>query len=58
MDCTIYREKDYCYNCPFLDNGKAIYLADGRLDSIKKQLLISDYESFTCHNTLGIEGVL
>jgi len=46
----IYRVTKPCNNCPFLDNGKAIMLADGRVDSIKEELLQGG--SFNCHKTV------
>jgi len=48
---NIYRCTEYCPNCPFLDEGKAIGLNEGRVDSIKEKLRESDEESFTCHKT-------
>ncbi len=47
----IYRCTNYCKNCPFKDNGKAIHLEEGRVDQIKATLLKSDNESFNCHKT-------
>lgn len=46
----IYRRLKCCGNCPFLDNGKAINLRDGRVDEIKENL-IKD-ETFSCHKTV------
>lgn len=46
----IYRTLKYCGNCPFLDNGKAINLRDGRVDSIKESLRKG--ETFSCHKTV------
>ena len=50
MTSEIYRVTKPCNNCPFLDNGKAIMLADGRVDSIKEELLQGG--SFNCHKTV------
>ena len=50
MTSEIYRVTKPCNNCPFLDNGKAIKLTDGRLDEIKKDLLKGG--SFNCHKTV------
>lgn len=51
-DGSIYRCLKYCGNCPFKDNGKAISLAEGRVDSIKEDLLNSNMNSFNCHKTV------
>ena len=48
----IYRCTNYCKNCPFKDNGKAVHLEEGRVDQIKATLLKSDNESFNCHKTV------
>ena len=45
-----YRCLEHCHNCPFLDNGKAMLLNDGRVDDIKESLLNGD--SFSCHKTV------
>ena len=50
MTSEIYRVTKPCSNCPFLDNNKAIMLADGRLDEIKADLLKGG--SFNCHKTV------
>jgi len=47
-----YRCTEYCPNCPFLDDGKAIQLKEGRVDEIKAMLLESDQNSFSCHKTV------
>lgn len=47
-----YRCIENCPNCPFLDEGKAIGLKSGRVDSIKKKLRENDNESFPCHKTV------
>lgn len=47
---NVYRCEKYCSTCPFLDNGKAMCLEEGRVDSIKKMLLKGD--SFNCHKTV------
>lgn len=52
LDASIYRKKKYCSTCPFLDNGKAMFLEEGRVDEIKNTLLKSDMESFNCHKTV------
>ena len=52
MEENIYRIVNECDNCPFVDNGKSIYLDEGRVDAIKAKLLTSDKESFNCHETL------
>lgn len=49
---NIYRCLEHCPNCPFLDNGKAVNLAEGGVDEIKKMLLASDNNSFNCHKTV------
>lgn len=49
---NIYRCTEYCSNCPFLDNGKKIDLAKGRVDDIKKMLLADVNNSFNCHKTV------
>lgn len=51
-DGSIYRCLKYCSNCPFKDNGKAINLQKGRVDSIKEELLGSPQNSFNCHKTV------
>lgn len=51
VETNVYRVLKMCPNCPFRDNGKAIALNDGRVDSIKDYLLESDQHSFTCHKT-------
>jgi hypothetical protein len=48
---NIYRCTEYCPNCPFLDDGRAVHLNDGRVDDIKEMLLKDDNNSFTCHKT-------
>jgi hypothetical protein len=48
---NIYRCTEYCPNCPFLDDGEKIGLRSGRVYAIKKMLLESDSNSFTCHKT-------
>lgn len=48
---NIYRCTEYCPNCPFLDDGKAVGLKKGGVNSIKSRLKQSDEESFTCHKT-------
>jgi hypothetical protein len=45
----IYRKLNYCNNCPFKDEGKAIYLDEGRMDDIRKGL--DEGGSFNCHKT-------
>ena len=51
-DGSIYRCLKYCGNCPFKDDGKAIDLQKGRVDSIKEYLLKSNDRSFNCHKTV------
>ena len=51
-DGSIYRCLKYCGNCPFKDNGEAINLITGRVDSIKEYLLGSNDRSFNCHKTV------
>lgn len=51
-DGSIYRCLKYCGNCPFKDDGKAIELVTGRVDSIKEYLLKSVDRSFNCHKTV------
>ena len=49
MKTNIYRCITPCNNCPFLDEGKAIHLDDGRMDDIRKGL--DEGGSFNCHKT-------
>ena len=49
VKCNMWRVLEPCNNCPFLDNGKAIHLAEGRVDSIKQDLLKGG--NFVCHKT-------
>ena len=49
---NIYRCTEKCKNCPFKDNGKAIHLEEGRVDSIRKMLLEEHDSSFSCHKTV------
>ncbi len=41
----IYRCTNYCNNCPFKDDGKAMHLDVGRVDQIKATLLKSELQS-------------
>ena len=47
-----YRCLEQCKNCPFKDNGKSIGLREGRVDSIKKDLLNNYTIGFSCHKTV------
>jgi len=44
-----WRCVEFCPNCPFKDNGRAVGLVDGRVDDIKVMLLKG--ENFVCHKT-------
>ena len=50
MGAEIYRCTTYCSSCPFVDNGKIMHLADGRVDDIKEGL--DEGGSFNCHKTV------
>lgn len=50
MKPSDYRCTDYCNNCPFIDNGSAMHLVPGRVDSIKADLLEDGH--FVCHKTV------
>lgn len=52
VESNIYRCLNYCSNCPFKDDGKAIKLVKGRVDEIKEMLLESHVNSFNCHKTV------
>lgn len=52
MKPSVYRCEKACSNCPFMDDGKAIHLEEGRVDEIKATLLSDDNESFNCHKTV------
>ena len=43
--------KKPCPECPFLKVG-GVELQPGRLDSIKRDLLVDDFSSFYCHKTI------
>jgi len=45
-----WRVLEPCSNCPFLDNGKAMHLNEGRVDDIKEDL--RNGGNFTCHKTV------
>jgi len=46
-----WRVLSSCSNCPFLDDGKAMHLNEGRVEEIKAYLLENDMHSFSCHKT-------
>lgn len=48
---TRFRIKTPCANCPFRNDGKAIELAEGRLQNIIDGLLEDDWSTFHCHKT-------
>ncbi|WP_272661340.1 hypothetical protein [Providencia sp. PROV089] len=51
----LFAVKQPCKNCPFLkDTG--IVLSEGRLESIKNDLLADDMGSFHCHETTFSTG--
>lgn len=51
----LFAVKQPCKNCPFLkDTG--IVLSEGRLESIKRDLLADDMGSFHCHETTFSTG--
>ena len=55
MKTNIYRCLEPCNNCPLLDDGKAMYLVEGRVDDIKADL--DKGENFVCHKTIYDEGM-
>ena len=48
----LVRLKKPCANCPFLDDGAAIALSEGRLEGIVSDLLADDWATFHCHKTV------
>lgn len=52
MNTKYFDLKRTCANCPFRDDAQAIKLSDGRLDSIKQDLLSDDHASFDCHKSV------
>lgn len=52
----IFRLKTPCKNCPFLKDDAAIELQEGRLSSIKADLLADDNSNFYCHKTTYSTG--
>lgn len=43
----------YCDQCPFPSNGENLFLNEGRIDEVKENLLQSDFNTFSCHKTIG-----
>lgn len=52
VESNLYRCTEHCPNCPFLDDGNAIHLKEGRVDQIKEELLKDDRQTFLCHKTV------
>lgn len=47
---NIYRCLEPCKNCPLLDDGKAMHLSEGHVDTIKADL--DKGGNFVCHHLL------
>jgi len=50
VNSSVYRKTKHCSTCPFLDDGKSMSLANGRVEDIKQGLL--EGGSFNCHKTV------
>ncbi|MFC4236518.1 hypothetical protein ACFOY8_15035 [Thalassospira xianhensis] len=55
VDAQFARKKP-CVDCPFRNDGKALKLAEGRLESILGGLLSQADGTFHCHETVYKEG--
>ena len=52
VETNCYRVLKPCSNCPFVDNGKAMHLDEGRVDGLKEMLLEDSGNSFNCHKSV------
>lgn len=48
----LFALKKPCKNCPFLNNGEAVTLQDGRKEDIIEGLLAGENAVFHCHKTV------